>query len=296
METTQHDEKIIRLGEALRSARLNHRPPLTLKEIGQCPTAPRTWSHAHLSKVERGLETPKPNLVEWYEQCTEVPHGYLMDLYHHVVGDRDNPGQAASPDDAWIVERIEQRVHLHLDKPYVLEIMDLLATHDGVDSLQLLVDTRRPDAGPEEFLPRIDAGVASLELLWQAGTVASVRLHLHRSFAKGEWHRIRLEYDVPPVEEHERYFCIATRRPHTRDAVVVVKFPSGLPVVPWAIRGRSYEEVNAAFGTTSSSETDVATIIGSAEPLHLDPDGIARVRFHSLQPGCRYGIGWQSAL
>ncbi len=288
---TDLDTKLfVQLGTAMRLARLNHRPPLTLKDVGYSPKAPRSWSHAHLSKVERGVEAPKQDLVQWYEKVTEVTPGYLLDLWSAAMGQDDASLAAMSVDDFFVSERIEMHGLFNLPHPEVHLVVDLLATKPSATSHALLMDGEWSNLPAKTKKgPAILSGAESAEVEWSTSSASSVRFHFGREFMPGDWHRLRIAETTPDFSELKRHLTLSSRRSESRDAIVTLTLPNGVRPKLCVIDGMMSEEVNALFGDPSAS---AAKRLSSLQPLEVDSGGSARVRFRGILPGLRYGIGW----
>ena len=279
----------LQLGTAMRLARLNHRPALTLKDVGYNPKAPRSWSHAHLSKVERGVEIPKKDLVQWYEKITEVTPGYLLDLWGAAMGlgeaSQHNPGS----DDCFVNERIEMQGLFNLPHPEVHLVLDLLATRPSASSHSFLLDGDWARLPTKAKGPTILSGAESAEVEWSTSSARSVRFHFGREFMPGDWHRLQFSETYHAFANLKRQLTLSSRRSESRDAIVTVTLPSDVRPNLCVIDGMRSEEVNAMFGEPTTS---FAKRLASLRPLEVDSGGSARVRFSGILPGLRYGIGW----
>jgi hypothetical protein len=279
------------LGEALRSARLQHRPPLTLTALGTHPDAPRAWSHAHLSKVERGLELPKPELVAWYETCTGTPTGVLLDLLtlaHEATNDEAAVVTPSAPTE-WILERLELHANFRSYRPGVTRYLDMVATVDDLQEYHFLVD----DAHQEPVLPEVLSGGRAPTVTWRSGHVAQLSIALHRAFDKGEWHRLRVREALNEFSRSRQWVSAMVRGPHTREAVVSVCLPDGVRVEPWLFGHADGLALGAVFGPGADRELDPRDVLDDAVPARIEADGRVRTRFRSLEPGAHYGIGWR---
>ena len=294
MRQGRDDEKLDILGAALRHARLHCRPLLTLKDLGSHPTAPRHWSHSHLSKVERGLEVPKEDLVRWYEFRTGKPSGYLLHMLYDATGGAES--QALLDDQRssrqWAVDRLEIVADLTGESTLIHETRDLVAISDDVDSHTILIDTHdRVNPGCEYGMEVVEGGVISKDPVWISDTLVKLDIAFDRSFATGEWHRIKLLHRSPPPESIPRWMTVSSRYGETREAIVAVAFNEHDIRPAWRIQENLAAEVVATFEAGSS--TVVEGIIGGENRLLADASGIVRARFSSLRSGLHYGIGWR---
>jgi hypothetical protein len=283
------NQKLV-LGAAMRLARLNHRPLLTLKEVGYDPRAPRSWSHAHLSKVERGIEIPKEDLVRWYETICEVSPGYLLELLHSLDSDSQTADPTHGRSESFSLDRMELQALFNRSSPEVRVVADLITTAEKADSFALLLDGRDEEYPLKHKGPRILHGAERSEVEWSSTSASSVRFYFGREFAKGDWHRIHISETAPTFcMTGKRNLTLSSKRSEVRDAIISVTFPEGQRPNCCLIDGMMPEEVNAHFGTKAPIRTKR---LAECEVLEIDSTGTVQVRFRSILPGLRYGIGW----
>ncbi|MBW4077100.1 MAG: hypothetical protein HIU84_01020 [Acidobacteria bacterium] len=291
---TYDDRKLESLGAALRDARMECYPHLTLADLGMDPAAPRNWSHSHLSKVERGLEAPKEDLVRWYEIRTGKPTGYLMNIFYEATGGTKSRASLDNERSArqWSIDRLEIFADLTGENTLIYETRDLIAVSDGVASHSMLIDTRdRVNPGEGYGMEVIEGGVVTKEPEWISDTLAKLEINFDRSFSIGEWHRVRLLHRSPPPASIPRWMTVASRYGETREAVVSVAFNERDVRPAWRISENHSAEVVTTF--EAGSPAVVEDIIGGGASLVTDATGIVRARFMSLRPGLHYGIGWR---
>lgn len=287
-------QKLQVLGAALRDARLECWPHLTLTDLGSDPAAPRHWSHSHLSKVERGLEVPKEDLVQWYEVRTGRATGYLLHIFYEATGGAnsralgDNQGSGRQ----WVFDRLEIFADLTGESTLIYETRDLVAVSDGVDSHSVLIDTHDlVNTGQGYGMELIEGGVIVKEPEWVSDTLVRFQIALHRSFEAGEWHRVRLLHRSPPPESIPRWMTVSLRHGETREVVITVAFNEHDVRPAWRIHENYAAEVITTFEAGSSAV--VEDVIGGGTSLVADANGMVRARFSSLRPGLYYGIGWR---
>jgi hypothetical protein len=282
------------LGAALRDARLRCSPRLTLVGIGSDEAAPRYWSHSHLSKIERGLEAPGEDLVRWYEVRTGKPDGYLVHLLYDATGGASSPAFLTSQRGArqWAIDRHEIHCDLRGPRAVIHETRDLVAISDGVTSHTVVVDTRDFETSGRDFAIKVvEGGTIATTPEWISDTLVTVEVSLHRSFAMGEWHRIRLCHHSPALERIPRWMTVVSRYGETRDAIVNVTFNPHDVRPAWRISDTLSGEVFAAFARDSTAP--VERVIGGGTRLLADAEGTVSARFSSLLAGLYYGIGWR---
>lgn len=281
------------LGAALRDARLACYPHLTLADLGSDPAAPRRWGHSHLSKVERGLEVPKEDLVRWYEVRTGKATGYLLHSFYEAIGGANSRAQVDNQRSGrqWALDRLEILADLTGEGTLIYETRDLVAVSDGVDSHSVLIDTHDLDNPGRGYAMEVVAGgVIAKEPEWISDTLVKLEIALHRSFEVGEWHRVRLLHRSPP-ESIPRWMTVSSRRGETREAVVAVAFNEHDIRPAWRIHENHAAEVLATF--EAGSPAVVEDVIGGGTSLVADANAIVSARFSSLRSGLHYGIGWR---
>ncbi len=293
MSQTPEVKKLIVLGTALREARLEQRPTMTLKELGGDDRAPRRWSHSHLSKVERGIEAPNEELVRWYEDCTGRPRGYLLDLYHAAVG-RSARDVAESPEgrtQTWALDRTEIFANLSGSDSLIYDTRDLVAIADRTKTYVVHLDSIEQAISSEiHTVELLDGGVLGKRKRISS-TLSTVEIRLHRKFDAGEWHRIRLLHRAPAMENLSPWMTVATRRGETREALVAVRFNKREVRPMWRIDAMPLSEIVPAFEKgTSARVEDFADACSRVFP---DANGIVHSRFPTLRSGLHYGIGWR---
>jgi hypothetical protein len=294
LSQTYDYRKLQALGVALRDARLECYPHLTLMVLGSDPAAPRHWSHSHLSKVERGLESPTEDLVRWYEVRTGRATGYLLHMFYEATGGANSRAVADNHGNGrqWAIDRLEIFADLTGESTLIYETRDLVVVSDGVDSHSVLIDTRDlVNTGQGYGTEVIEGGVIATEPEWISGTLVKLEIALHRSFEIGEWHRVRLLHRSPPPESIPRWMTASSRHGETREVVITVAFNEHDIRPAWRIHENYDTEVFATFEAGSS--VAVEDVIGGGTSLVPDVNGIVRARFLSLRPGLHYGIGWR---
>ncbi len=282
------------LGAALRDARLECSPRLTLTELGSDSAAPRRWSHSHLSKVERGLEAPKEDLVRWYEIRTGKPASYLVNMFYEATGGADSHAFLESERHGrqWAIDRLEIHADLTGGRALIHETRDLVAISDGVNSHAMLIDTHDfENPGQDYGMEVIEGGAMAKKPQWISDTLVKLEITLDRSFAAGEWHRIKLCHRSPPSVSIPRWMTVASRFGETREAVIEIAFSERDIRPTWRISESFSAEVVAAF--TAGAATVVEDIIGEGTSLVADANGMVSTRFSSLRTGLHYGIGWR---
>ncbi len=280
------------LGAALRRARMEVEPQLTLVAMGSHPDAPRQWSHSYLSRVERGLELPKEELVRWYEARTGVPAGYLVDEYHRLVRhDETPPDELRGQMRAWSIERMEIFADLSGEHAIVYETRDLVATRDEASSHVLLMDTSDPSNDSSHYdVQVVEGGRLSSRPSWMSKTLAAYEVRFHRSFGMGEWHRVTLRHEFPSTSTIPRWMTVSTRRGETREAVVTIAFDVANVRPAYRIDELYAEEVLAAFGDATGEP--MREVVSRETMIEPDLDGMVRARFRTIKTGMHYGIGW----
>ncbi len=281
------------LGSALREARISHHPPLTLMELGADPNAPRRWSHSHLSKVERGLEIPKEDLVRWYEVRTKKPTGYLIKLWYQAMRDVDpNQLHAIEPGDhTWTLDRLELFVDLTGIRERVYEKRDLIARVSGLSSRTVAIDSHEVSFSSNfSHTEVLEGGTHAKSFVGHARGSVDLEIDLGREFHVGEWHRIRLLHCATAGESLPRHLSMMTRHSETRELIVSVAFKPTDVRNSWMVYERFLSEVEERLAAHYS--TSARSFIGLDEDLVPDCNGLVSYRFESLRPGLLYGIGW----
>ncbi len=277
------------LATALRHARQRATPPLRLIDIGSDPNGPRTWSHAHLSKVERGLEVPAGELVRWYEVKTATTPGFLTGLWEIATGeqylDALPPAEAVAP---WTLDRVEIDLDLSGAVPTALETRDLIANLDGADRHQILIDLEDEEAALSSRLEVIDGGTLVEDKKLIMGNLVRHEIYHGRAVAKGEWHRVALRHRYPS-ENFDPWYTFTTKTDRMREGLVTVRFGKKVPRRVYAVDRLLSKEVRAYCAASAPEEasTDFA-------PVKVDEQGIARIRFAFPRAGFQYGIGWRN--
>ncbi len=287
-------EQLEILGAALREARVNRRPPITLVEIGSDTKAPRRWSHSHLSKVERGIEVPKEELVRWYEVRTGKPSGYLVNLFHRAVGTPEYGAWASQVgcERGWAFDRIEIFADLSGEFARIYETLDLVALSSGMNHDTVVIDPHDLMVSSRGCCVEVvEGGTLSRQPMPDAGWYGKLEVDLHREFEVGDWHRVRLLHTAISFEGISRWITLATRHGETREFVASLKFNEDNLHPAWRIDQRFAAEVVAAFGPDSVSSVD--DVFGVGNTLVTETNGLVRARFESLRPGLQYGIGWR---
>ncbi len=279
-------------GAALRRARMEVEPQLTLVAVGSHPDAPRQWSHSYLSRVERGLELPKEELVHWYETRTGVPSGYLVDEYRRLIGyDQTPPEELRGRMRAWSIERMEIFADLTGERAVVYETRDLIATCDDASSHVLLMDTSDPTNDSSRYdVQVVEGGQLTSLPTWMSNTLAAYEVRFHRTFGVGEWHRVTLRHEFPSTVTIPRWMTVSTRRGETREAVITIAFDIGNIRPAYRIDELYPEEVLAAFGGASSER--MSEVLSHQRMIVPDLEGMVRARFRTIKTGLHYGIGW----
>ena len=277
------------LATALRLSRQRSTPPLRLVDIGSDPQGPRSWSHAHLSKVERGLEIPTGELVRWYEVKTGTTPGFLTGLWELVTGehyiDALPPAESVAP---WTLDRVEIDLDLSGEVPTATETRDLIANIDGADRHQILIDLEDEEAAMASRLQILDGGSLVEEKKLVMGNLVRHEIFHGRVAAKGEWHRVTLRH-VYPSENFDPWYTFTTKTDRMREGLVTVRFGKNAPKRVYAIDRLLSKEVRAFCSSAAPDEASA-----DFTPVRVDEQGIARIRFAFPRAGFEYGIGWRS--
>jgi hypothetical protein len=262
-----------------------------MTDVGKHPDAPRQWSHAHLSKIERAKEWPKEDLVAWYEEVCGAAPGSLLTLYRDAVGDTSivPPEPIAREMRQWIDERVEVHVDLSAPTIVVTEQRDIVAVGDGLDRHLLLIESDTPFH--EDSLAVIGGGEIAGPPVWQVGAVAAVPIRLPRTYVSGDWHRVTVRFAIEPSAAARSAATIFARHRHTRDAVVSLRFPAGATPTVWRIENAYSEEVEAAFNPLATAA--VSSLIPNARQVTVDGNGEVSARFRPVRPGLEFGLGWR---
>ena len=278
------------LATALRLARQQATPPLRLVDIGSDPSGPRSWSHAHLSKVERGLEIPTGELVRWYEVKTSTTPGFLTGLWELATGeqylDALPPAEDVAP---WTLDRVELDFDFSHDVPTAIETRDLIANVDGADRHQILIDLEDDDAATCARIEVLDGGEIVEDKKLIMGNLVRHEIYHGRAAAKGEWHRVTLRHTYR-LENFDPWFTFTTKTDRMREGLVTVRFDQNLPRRVYAIDRLLSKEVRAYCAAQSPDEAS-----SDFAPVMVDERGIARIRYAFPRAGFQYGIGWRSA-
>jgi len=278
------------LGAAMRTARLNHEPSLRLEDVGNHDLAPRTWSHSHLSKVERGIEVPTAELVAFYETVTNTPAGQLMHLWEAATGKTYQPHpQQGQAKPGWIMERLEIELDLRPELPLLTHTRDLVANQD-TNTYWIMYDTKELHLGVDGYEVHVNLGgvVVERELVPET-TIEKARIDLGRVIHEGEWHRIRVVHTLPN-REVPPFLDFAVRSIETREVLLTVRFPE------------SYREPVVRFAHVYPEEIEIIRRLSEsmekAHPAHEEifPDahGVVSVRFLRPQAAFFYGVLWSS--
>ena len=281
------------LGESMRMIR--QRAKVTLIEMGSDPNAPRSWSHSHLSRCERGYELPTADLVAWYEVKSGVQKGFLEELRRQAAGEPLSSGsdEVDNFDSDFILDRLELLADFSGKEPRVFQPRDLVVrSGEGISSYQLLVDTYDPTRPLADYPLEISyGGVFATTPRFQSGTLTIFEIDLERQLNKGDFHRLQLFHILPDHDSVARWVTIAARRDEVREVVVAVQFPRGDHHDLWRIEHVYLELLNAGFGPSASGDPD--DILGHGHRVELGPSGFAVVRFNNPRPGMHYGLGWR---
>ena len=286
-------EHLDQLAESMRIAR--QRAGFTLVEMGTDPAAPRSWSHSHLSRCERGFEVPSPDLVAWYEVKAGLQKGFLEGLRRMATGS-EAPGISEQLDDIdadFILDRIEFHVDFTGEKPLAFHTRDLVVrAESGVTSYPLLVDTYDPTRGVDDYPVEVRyGGTMPAAPRLKAGTLSVFDIELERSLQKGDFHRLQVVHTLPDTDSVARWVTIATRREEVREVVISVQFPRGEPHQLWRVERVYLEVLNAAFGPLTDGDPD--ELLGPGRRVELGPSGFTVIRFNNPRPGMHYGLGWK---
>jgi transcriptional regulator with XRE-family HTH domain len=276
------------LGEALRASRLNHVPPLTLEDIGSSDSAPRTWSHSHLSKVERGHEIPTPDLVEWYAEATGSDFVHLLALWELETGRKYvRPAKVGESASTWSLERLEMELDLRGENPTLTHTRDLIALQDA-DSYWLLYDTKEVIQNPDGYGVQVDLG-GELELREALldSTLEKAKVNLGRKVEKGSWHRIRVVHTLPG-ESIPPYLDFSLRSAQVREVLMTVRFGENKPIEMIRFAHVFAEEMDALLANPS----DFSARQPEREQFKIDEYGTASTQFQFPQAGFHYGVVW----
>jgi hypothetical protein len=282
------------LGQSMREARTNSDVPLTLKELGSDPNSPRRWSHTYLSRVERGFEVPKLELVEWYERRTGVNNGYLVSLYEKVIGPvvSTEPRNESDVDSDFRLDRIEFFLDFRTPKPIAYQTRDVIALVDNAQNYPLIVDSYDPTRGVADYpVAVLSGGRIATDPKVLSDTLQIVEIDLGRSLSLGDWHRFVFQHELPDDESIARWATIATRRNEVREAVITFQFEPGSQRRIWCIDGIYPEVLTATFGPGATS--DPSEILGDTQERVLDHNGFVGERFLAPRAGLHYGLGWR---
>lgn len=277
------------LATALRHSRQHATPPLRLIDIGSDPNGPRTWSHAHLSKVERGLEVPAGELVHWYEVKTATTPGFLTGLWEIATGeqylDALPPAETVAP---WTLDRVEIDLDLSGAVPTALETRDLIANLNGADRHQILIDLEDEDAAQSSRLEVVDGGTIVEDKKLIMGNLVRHEIYHGRAAAKGEWHRVTLRHSYPSVN-FDPWYTFTTKTDRMREGLVTVRFGTKVPRRVYAVDRLLSKEVRSYCATSSPEQASA-----DFSPVKVDERGTARMRFAYPRAGFQYGIGWRN--
>ena len=273
----------------MRDARVHHRPKLTMIDVGQSPLAPRTWSHSHISKVERGHEWPKEDLVAWYEAVCELEPGTLMALFDDAVGyiGVAIPEQVGRASREWAPDRIELHGDLRGPRMVMTEQHDLICQRDGSSGYVLIVDLGLDADNRANVL---EGGVALGDYVWRSERLGALAIDFGRPFAKGEWRRLVVRHEFDPVDVTEPWLTVANRSFRVREAVVSSQFATHRDGELFVVDGVNLDELHQAFD--SSSPHRALSHHPCCRPLAIDAQSRGAVRFKNLQPGLHYGLAW----
>ena len=273
----------------MRDARVHHRPKLTMIDVGQSPLAPRTWSHSHISKVERGHEWPKEDLVAWYEAVCELEPGTLMALFDDAVGyiGVAIPEQVGRASREWAPDRIELHGDLRGPRMVMTEQHDLICQRDGSSGYVLIVDLGLDADNRANVL---EGGVALGDYVWRSERLGALAIDFGRPFAKGEWRRLVVRHEFDPVDVTEPWLTVANRSFRVREAVVSSQFAIHRDGELFVVDGVNLDELHQAFD--SSSPHRALSHHPCCRPLAIDAQSRGAVRFKNLQPGLHYGLAW----
>ncbi len=283
-------EALERLGDALREARLNHEPPLRLSDVGSAAGAPRTWSHSHLSKVERGLEVPGADLVQWYEVVTKAVTGSLVRLWETATGEHA-PGPAPRANLLeWLTDRVEMVMDLRGERATVVDTRDLIANQPGLSGYWALYDTGgEPREAAEYDRDVLVGGKVHSVVPIDGTTLVKLGIKLGRELDRGEWHRIQIRH-VLPAGPIEPYLNFSLRTETAREAILTVHFPDG----EWRVWSfiDVYAEALPAMLANPASENLPEDFSVREVPSNL---GYATVRIEYPTAGFSSGLVWRLA-
>jgi len=277
------------LGAALRAARASHVPPLRLADIGEDEAAPRSWSHSHLSKIERGKEVPSIELVLWYESRTGVAAGSLVTLWEHATGETYTPAPSTVSDASlWAIERLEMELDLRGELPLLTHTRDLLANGDA-DSYWIKYDTKDLHATNDGSSVVCTLGGEIVErTAMPDSTVEKARIDIGGVIRKGEWHRVRVVHQLP-AGDIPPYLDFSLRTGAVREVQMTVMFPEPAPRVlrfTDAYAADLTELVNNPF--TYSGREPVR------EELTVTTFGSVSTRFSFPAAGFHHGLIWST--
>ena len=277
------------LGEGLRRARSGGSPPLRLADIGDDPEAPRTWSHSHLSKIERGKEVPSIELVLWYERRTNAPTHSLVSLWEQATGQSYVPPSHRSAEvSSWSIERLEMALDLRDEQPLLTHTRDLIALTGG-DTYWILYDTKDVSvvAGQSD-VAAVLGGTIVERMAVENATVEKARIDLGRFVAQGEWHRLRVEHRLP-TRDIAPYLDFSLRSASVREVQLMVTLPAG----PRPRVLRFTHAYAAELTELLASPFSIASAEPARETIEPDAQGVVMTRFLFPVPGFHHGIVWQ---
>lgn len=280
---------LVALGEALRQARTEADPPLRLTDIGEGLEAPRTWSHSHLSKIERGKEVPSIELVLWYEQRTKAPARSLVTLWEQATGQVYAPPAHRAPDvSSWAIDRLEMTLDLRPDQPTLTHTRDLIAQTRS-DAYSILYDTKEvSSANGESDVAVVLGGTIVERTRVENTTVERARIDLGRVVEKGEWHRVAVEHRLPS-RDIAPYLDFSLRSSAVREVQMVVFFPAGSTPRLLRFTHAYAADLPALIADPFSVESPEP----AREVIAPDAYGVAITRFLFPVPGFHHGLIWQ---
>jgi len=288
MEMINRDQ-LKELGDHMRLLRLGENPPATLIQIGTDPIAPRSWSHSHLSRVERGFLIPGYDLVEWYENRCGAPTGILTAKLEQIVGPRPEDRLSASGFgdlDGWRVDRLESTLDLRGPPFTFRHVRDLLAMEDGLNEVQFLLGLPFGLGGLGDDAWNLHGGVFKGPPCFVTGDLAQLSVTMPVALRKGTWHRITVECRLPSCDVEAGRVMLTSPTAGTRELVSSIAFPEGIKPRLWEINRMEPELVavlNNGRGTLP---------LERYRELEIDRFGEAANRVNSPRPGFAYGLAW----
>jgi hypothetical protein len=277
----------------MRDLRLNATPKVTLEEMGSDPSAPRQWSHGHLSRCERGLLRPQVDLLRWYVERLKTPPNFLVAVLEEIVGSLNESATIPFGDQNWRAERIQAHVHLIGSDPYVSYCRDSYVVGDEPQSTySLFVDTYDPSRELVAYeMTMVWGGKTMSEPVALSPTIRRYEIDLGMEVKPREWHRLIFRKRIPAEGIYPMWAGVSTHQRDLNHAQFTIAFTPAEAIDVWKIPGVRFEMLNGAFGLHSADNRE--DLIGVGNKMETGRNANAETRFTSMHPGLYYGIGWK---